>query len=73
MATLTITTTAAQDARIAAAFGSQLNLGRDATGAEVRAAIIAYVRNTVLAYEQTQAVRTATQTAIAGVVPVDIP
>lgn len=47
MATLTITTTAAQDARIVAAFGKRLGLGRNATGAEVKAAIITYIKNMV--------------------------
>lgn len=63
MATLTITTTAAQDARIVAAFGKQLGLGRDATLAEVKAAIIQYVTNAVQAQEQI----TAAATALAGV------
>lgn len=40
MATTTITTTAQQDARIVAAFGAELNLGRNATQAEVKALMI---------------------------------
>lgn len=40
MGTLTITTTAQQDARIVAAFGVELGLGRNATAAEVKAAVI---------------------------------
>ena len=55
MATLTITTTGAQDARIIAAFGSRLGLGRNATGAEVKAAVIQYVRECVQGYEQNAA------------------
>ena len=63
MATLTITTTAAHDARIIAAFGARLNLGRDATVAEVKAQVIGYVINAVQEYEQ----RVATAAAAAGV------
>ncbi len=52
MATMTITTTAAQDARIVAAFGKHLHLGRNATGAEVKADIINYVRSIVFDQER---------------------
>jgi len=52
MATLTITTTAAQDARIADAFGKHLHLGRNATGAEVKAEVINYVRSIVFDQER---------------------
>jgi len=41
MGTLTITTTAPQDARLVAAYGSILGLGRSATAAEIKADIIA--------------------------------
>lgn len=51
MATLTITTTAPQDARVAPAFGAHLNLGRNATAPEVKAAVIAWVSRIVLQYE----------------------
>jgi hypothetical protein len=51
-ATLTITTDASQDTRIAPAFGAKLNLGRNATGAEVKADLIAYLRRVVYEYEQ---------------------
>lgn len=65
MATLSITTTGPEDARIFAAFGKQLGLGRDATGPEVKAAIIRYVKDTVR--------NTETQAAIAVVsVPADV-
>lgn len=53
MATLTITTTAAQDARLVVAFGRKLNLvngsgaPRNATAAEIKADIISYVRAVV--------------------------
>ena len=63
MATITITTTAEQDARIVAAFGDRLGLNRDATGAEVKADIIQTIKTIVLQYEQ----RIASQTAIDGV------
>lgn len=51
MATLTITTTAPQDVRLAAAFGVKLGLGRDATGPEIKAWIIAEVTQAVRDYE----------------------
>lgn len=47
MAVLTITTTAPQDARLVVAFGTKLGLGRNATAAEIKADIIAYVRAVV--------------------------
>lgn len=40
MGSLTITTTAAEDRRIVDAFGKELGLGRNATGAECKALII---------------------------------
>ena len=67
MATLTINTTSAQDTRIVAAFGKQLNLEttddppvpRDATGAEVKAEVINFIKTTVLRQEQRAAAQTA--------------
>lgn len=47
MATLTITTTGPQDARAVVAFGRKLNLGRNATAAEIKADVIAYIRAVV--------------------------
>lgn len=47
MATLTITTTAPQDARLVVAFGAKLGLGRNATAAEIKADIIGYIRYVV--------------------------
>jgi len=47
MATLTITTTSSEDARIAKAFGRQLSLGRNATAAEVKAGLIDFVKTVV--------------------------
>ncbi len=56
MATMTITTTAPQDARIVAAYGSMLGLGRNATAAEVKADVINYIRTSVQSYEKQQAI-----------------
>lgn len=51
----TITTTAQEDQRIAAAFGPKLNLGRNATATEVKQDIIGYIRNVVTVQENIQA------------------
>lgn len=59
MPTLTITTTTQQDARIVAAFGSKLGLTGNATGAQVKADIIAYIKGVVHGYETQQAAVTA--------------
>ena len=63
MATLTITTTAGQDSRIAPAFGDKLGLTQpgtntlqNATGAQIKADIIEYIRNVVAQYEARQQV-----------------
>ena len=66
MATFTLTTPGAQDARIVAAFGKRLGLGRDATGAEVKQQIIQFLINAV----QEQEAAAAAQSAVAGVSPV---
>lgn len=47
MATLTINTTAAEDARLQVAFGVYLKLGRNATGPEIKQAIIQWVKGVV--------------------------
>ena len=47
MSTLTITTTAAQDARFVAAVGQSQGLGRDATGPEAKALVIQLLRQFV--------------------------
>ena len=70
MANFTITTPAAQDARITAAFGKILNLRdtqvppqpRVATGPEVKLAIINWLRMSVLEREQADARETASTT-----------
>ena len=47
MATFTITTPGAQDARILAAFGKRLGLPGDATGAQVKQQIVQFLINAV--------------------------
>jgi hypothetical protein len=66
MATLTITTTAPQDARIVAAFGAKLGLAGDASAAQVKADVIAYITGVVRSYE----VESAYRTAISGNTPI---
>lgn len=74
MATLTITTDSGQDARIVAAFGSALGLRdgsdqpRDATAAEVKAAVISHIRTTVLRHERKEAAEAAAD-AVVGIDP----
>ena len=51
MATVTITTTAPQDARLAPAYGAKLGLGRNATTAEVKAYLIGVLQADVRNYE----------------------
>lgn len=64
MATLTITTTGAQDARIAPAFGAYLGLGRNATGQEVKARIIQFIREVVQEQERIAALAAVQPTPI---------
>jgi len=66
-AVTTITTTAPEDARIATAFGKYLGLGRDATQAEVKAAIIVWVKGVVFNAEA----ETAKASATAGVTQIN--
>ncbi len=74
MATLTITTTAAQNTRIVKAFGGILglrdgnDLPRNATAAEVKSAVIDYVKETVLRHERNEAVQAASD-AISPITP----
>jgi len=56
MPTLTITTTAAQATRIAAAIGKDMKLGRDATAEECRQYVVALLRAVVLARERDAAI-----------------
>ena len=62
MPTMTITTTAPQAARVAAAIGRDLKLGRDATAEECRQYVIAMIRAVVIAREK--------DVAIEAIVPV---
>lgn len=59
MATLTINTTPQQDARIIEAFGHHLELGRNATGPEVKQAVIDHIKSVVYSYETAQAASSA--------------
>lgn len=68
MATITINTQASHDTRIATAFGAKLGLPGNASAAQIKADVVQYIRNTVLAYEKEQA-RIA---ALGGVTPVTI-
>lgn len=74
MATLTINTTAQQDARIVEAFGKHLGLTdaqgnpRNATGAEVKAALIEHVKAVVYSHE-TAKVATAAAAGVDKVAP----
>lgn len=62
MPTLTITTTGPQAARIAAAYGAVLGLGRNATEPEVKAEVIRHLRAVVISQEQQTAIRQLTDT-----------
>lgn len=57
MGTLTITTTAPQDARIIAAFGKRLGLPGNASAAQVKAETIQFIRNVVETAERDEAQR----------------
>jgi len=71
MATMTITTTGPQDQRIIVAFGNMLGTAdivdgvstpRNATAAEVKAAVVKYIREVVFAYEVDVARKAAAET-----------
>lgn len=66
MATLTITTTAQQDARIVAAFGKYLGLPGNATAAQVKAEVFAFIRLVVMNQEKVAAEAAAIVSANAG-------
>jgi hypothetical protein len=55
MPTLSITYTAAEGNRIAAAYGDKLDLAQPATQAQVKAALVAEVKSVVRGYEAQQA------------------
>lgn len=54
MATLTITTTPAQDARLIVAYGAHLGLGRSATAAEIKSSVVEHIKSIVYAHETAQ-------------------
>jgi hypothetical protein len=60
MASITITTDATQDARLAPAFGDKLGLGRNATAVEVKAWLITELQAVVRNYEYQQQQATIT-------------
>ena len=66
MGTLTITTTAQQDQRLIAAYGRLLGTSdqdgnpRNATGAEIKAAVLQQMRDVVITFEQRRAIEAAT-------------
>ena len=66
MATITITTTSAEDTRIAAAFGTMLGLNRNATAAEIKAWVVGRLKDAVFGEEQ----RIAAFNAAAAVSPI---
>lgn len=65
MGTMTITTTAGEDARLVAAFGAKLGLAGNASAAQIKADVIAYVKNVVTSQEALAASLTANQTPVA--------
>lgn len=71
MGTLTITTTAAQDTRLAKAFGAELGLGGNANAAQIRGAVVEYLKAVVLRQEQVAA-RKAAKDALNAVTPIDV-
>lgn len=56
MASITITTTGAQDARLGPAFGALLQTGGNANVAQVKAWIVEQLRSVVQQYETQQAI-----------------
>ncbi len=68
MATITITTQASHDARIAEAYGNFLGLGRNATVAEIKAELVAHAKSVVKNYER----NTAINSAVTGITLVTI-
>ncbi len=74
MPTLSITTNASQAQRIATAFGRLKNrretdrTPRDATGAEVKAEVIDFIKQVVISYEQDVAMQAASN-AVPDITP----
>jgi transcription elongation factor GreA-like protein len=71
MGTLTISTTGAQDARIAKAFGAELQLGGSANAAQVRQAVIDHIKAVVKKYEINEATKAA-NALVETIVPIDV-
>jgi hypothetical protein len=71
MGTLTITTTTAQDQRIAKAFGRELGLGGNANATQVRNAVLAYLKGVVKKGETIDATEAA-HAAIGNVAEIDV-
>ena len=59
MGTITITTTAAQDTRLLAAFKDRLLLETNPSAAEIKAYIVQVLRDVVLDYEKREALKQA--------------
>jgi hypothetical protein len=66
MASFTITFDPSYDARILAAFGETLGLGRSATGGEVKQAIMGWVRGQVQDSERRENMRTFSPAELSG-------
>jgi len=64
MPTLTITTTADQASKIAAAFGAKYDPPRDATAAEVKADVIEYIKGIVQSHRTQQAANAAADAVV---------
>lgn len=63
MPTLSITTTTEQAVRVAEAYGARLNLGRDATGPEIKQAVIDHIKSVVLSHENRKKIAALTDEA----------
>lgn len=71
MPTITITFTAPQGVRIAKAFGEELHVGGNADEAQVRGALLGYMRDVVLRQERIAATKAARE-ALAAIEPIDV-
>jgi hypothetical protein len=58
MATTTITTTAGEDTRLQAAFGAYLSLPGNANAAQIKGAVVTFMKQIVRQYEAEQLART---------------
>ena len=71
MGTLTITTTAAQDTRLAKAFGAELGVGATANAAQIRGAVLQYLKD-VTKKQEIKAATIAANAALESVTPLDV-